>query len=69
MSYYVAKVKMATDTPKGVKWQTEQHLVDACSVTHAEALVTEYYSGTGIEFEVKSVSFTQIQSVIQSKNV
>jgi hypothetical protein len=68
MSYYIAKVKMATDTPKGVKWQTEQHLVNAVSVTHAEALVTEYYSGTGIDFEVKSVSFTPIQNVISSKH-
>ena len=39
MSYYIAKVKIATDTSKGVKYVSEQYLVNATSVTHAEALV------------------------------
>ena len=39
MSYYIAKVKVATDTPKGVKHVSEQYIVNATSVTHAEALV------------------------------
>ena len=37
--YYTAKVKIAIDTPKGVKWNTETYLVNAVSVTHAESLV------------------------------
>ena len=64
MAYYVAKVKIATDTPKGVKWQSETYLVDAVSVTHAEELVTKDFEGSGIEFEVKAVSKSQICKVI-----
>ena len=45
MAYYVSKVKIATDTPKGVKWQSETYLVDAISVTHAEELVTKDFEG------------------------
>ena len=66
MAYYVAKVKIATDTPKGVKWQSETYLVDALTVTHAEAQVNKDFEGDGIEFEVKSVSKSQICKVIKS---
>ena len=66
MSYYVSKVKIATDTPKGVKWQSESYLVDALTVTHAEALVDEDFKDDGVEFEVKSVSKSQICKVIES---
>ena len=70
MSYYVSKVKMATDTLKGVKWQSETYLVNAVSVTHAESLVVEDFKDSGVEFEVKSVSSSQICKVINnSKNV
>ena len=64
--YYTAKVKIATDTPKGVKWNTETYLVNAVSVTHAESLVNEDFANDGIEFEVKSVSASQICKVIGS---
>ena len=66
MAYYVAKVKIATDTPKGVKWQSETYLVDALTVTHAEAQVNEDFKDSGVEFEVKSVSNSQICKVIES---
>ena len=66
MAYYVAKVKIATDTSKGVKWQSESYLVDALTVTHAEALVNEDFKDDGVEFEVKSVSKSQICKVIES---
>jgi len=62
--YYTAKVKIATDTPKGVKWNTETYLVNAVSVTHAESLVHEDFKNDTIEFEVKSVSSSQIVKVI-----
>jgi len=65
MAYYVAKVKIATDTPKGVKWQSESYLVDALTVTHAEALVNEDFKDDGVEFEGKSVSKSQICKVIK----
>ena len=66
MAYYVAKVKIATDTPKGVKWQSETYLVAALPVTHAEAQVNEDFKDSGVEFEVKSVSKSQICKVIKS---
>ena len=64
--YYTSKVKIATDTPKGVKWQSETYLVDALTVTHAEAQVNEDFKDSGVEFEVKSVSKSQICKVIES---
>jgi len=64
MGYYVSRVKIATDTPKGVKWITERYLVNAVSVGHAEQLVHEDFKDSGSEFEVKSVSASQIHKVI-----
>ena len=64
--YYTSKVKIAIDTPKGVKWNTETYLVNAVSVTHTEQLVHEDFKDAGLEFEVKSVSASQICKVIGS---
>ena len=64
MPFYIAKVKIATDTPKGVKWATETYLVDAVSVTHAETKVHEDFKNDGVEFEVKGVSQSRICKVI-----
>ncbi len=66
MSYYTAKVSVAIDTPKGVKRITEMYLVDAQSVTHAEAMVTKDFEGSGIDFEVKAVSNSKIIKVIDN---
>ena len=60
MGYYTAKVSVAIDTPKGVKRVTEMYLVDAQSVTHAEAMVTKDFEGSGIDFEVKGVTNSKI---------
>ena len=68
MNYYVSKVKIATDTPKGVKWVTETYLVNAVSVTHAEQLINEDFKNSGIEFDVKSVSNSKICKIINDKN-
>ena len=65
MSYYTAKVRVAIDTPKGVKKVTEMYLVNAQSVTHAEAMVTKDFEGSGVEFEVGSVIETKIIKVIK----
>ena len=78
MSYYIAKVKVATDTPKGVKYVSEQYLVNATSVTHAEALVNKDFLDTytldgvrgfdsGVDFEVKAVQDTRICKVIENQ--
>ncbi len=68
MSYYIAKVKVAVDTTKGVKHVSESYLVNASTVTHAEALVNKDFQDSGIDFEVKSVSDTRICKVIESQN-
>lgn len=64
--YYTAKVKIATDTAKGVKWVSEVYLVEAVSVTHAEKLVHDDYTSSGIDFEVVSVSTSKISKIINS---
>ena len=69
MSYYTAKVQMtdAIDTPKGVKEKkvTETYLVEALSVTEAEAKVVEDFKGYTFDFEVKSVSASKIIKIIE----
>ena len=67
MSYYVAKVAVATDTPKGGKWVNESYLVNAVSVTHAEELINIDFQTSGVEFEVKSVSASKICKVINQE--
>jgi hypothetical protein len=69
MSYYTAKVQMtdSIDTPKGVKEKkvTETYLVEALSVTEAEAKVIEDFKGYTMDFEVKSVSASRIIKIIE----
>jgi hypothetical protein len=43
------------------------YLVDAQSVTHAEAMVVKDFEGQGIDFEVKAVSNSKIVKVIEHK--
>ena len=66
MSYYTAKVSVAIDSPKGVKRLTEMYLVNAQSVTHAEAMVTKDFEGSGIDFEVKGITNSKIMKVIEN---
>ena len=69
MSYYMAKVQMVDtiDTPKGAKEKkvTETYLVEALSVTEAEAKVIEDFKGYTMDFEVKSVSASKIIKIIE----
>ena len=62
--YYTAKVKIATDTTKGVKWNTETYLVNAVSVTEAEALTVEKWGQGVSNFEEKEVKSTKIVDAI-----
>jgi hypothetical protein len=65
----MAKVQLvdAVDTPKGVKEKkiTETYLVEALSVTEAEAKVIEDFKGYTMDFEVKSVSASKIIKIIE----
>jgi hypothetical protein len=69
MSYYTAKVQLveAVDTPKGVKEKrnTETYLVEALSVTEAEAKVIEDFKGVTFDFEVKSVTASKIIKILE----
>tara|TARA_R100001594_G_scaffold131992_1_gene171968 strand:+ start:1129 stop:1335 length:207 start_codon:yes stop_codon:yes gene_type:complete len=65
MSYYSAKVSLSVDSGNKVKKVTEMYLVDAASVTHAEAMVVKDFEGQGIDFEVKAVSKSKIIKVIE----
>jgi hypothetical protein len=65
----MAKVQMVDtiDTPKGAKEKkvTETYLVEALSVTEAEAKVIEDFKGYTMDFEVKSVSASKIIKIIE----
>jgi hypothetical protein len=69
MSYYVAKIQLTdeVDTPKGVKIKkmTEMYLVEALSVTEAEAKVVSDFSGFHFDFEVKSVTASKIVKILE----
>ena len=69
MSYYIAKVQLVdtVDTPKGSKEKkvTETYLVEALSVTEAEAKVVNDFQGYTMDFEVKSVSSSKIIKIIE----
>jgi hypothetical protein len=69
MSYYTAKVQLVDtiDTPKGTKEKksTETYLVEALSVTEAEAKVIEDFKGYTFDFEVKSVTSSKIIKIIE----
>tara|TARA_R110000868_G_scaffold196995_3_gene443139 strand:+ start:2778 stop:2987 length:210 start_codon:yes stop_codon:yes gene_type:complete len=69
MSYYVAKIQLTdeVDTPKGVKIKkmTEMYLVEALSVTEAEAKVISDFKGYTFDFEVKSVTASKIVKILE----
>lgn len=69
MGYYVAKVQLidTIDTPKGTKEKrvTETYLVEALSVTEAEAKVVQDFKGVTFDFEVKSVTSNKIIKIIE----
>ena len=69
MSYYTAKVQLTdeVDTPRGpkIKKTTETYLVEAMSVTEAEAKVIEDFKGYTFDFEVKSVTASKIVKILE----
>lgn len=63
--YFIAKVKLEMDNGKNTKKVTETYLVEADSVTEAEARVHEDFKGVTFPFEVTSVSISKIIKVIK----
>lgn len=68
MAYYTARVQWVdvVDTPKGQKEKkvTESYLVDAMSVTEAEAKVVKDFEGYNFDFEVTGVNESRIVKII-----
>jgi hypothetical protein len=66
--YFTVKAVFETEDNKGkIKKQTEVYLVDAMSVTEAEARITDYLSERGEnDFEIKSAAKSNIVSVIEA---
>lgn len=65
--YYTARVQVEFENDKGQsKKRTEQYLVNADSVTEAEAIVNEEFRDYKGGFEVKSISESRIIDVLKS---
>ncbi len=66
--YFTVTVKVLTDNGNGkVKRVSERYLVDAMSVTEAEARTTKYLTDQGVnDFEVSSASVSRIIGVVES---
>lgn len=66
--YFTVNVKVQHDTGNGkIKKLTERYLVDAMSVTEAEARVVKTLREDGtIQFEVVSASLSRIYKVIET---
>lgn len=63
--YFTVSVKVAFEDDKGkVKKSTERYLVDAISVTDAEARVVAYMKDTQGGFEISSASQSRIVEVL-----
>ena len=65
MSYYTAKVQLEDDSSGKVKKVTEMYLVEAMSVTEAEAKVVKDFGTTAFDYEVKVVSASKIIKIIE----
>lgn len=65
--YFEVKVQIEVDTDNGKpKKKTESYLVDAMTVTEAEARVHTYFKGSVVPFEVKSAKVSPIVDIIQA---
>ena len=63
--YHSVSVKVQFEDDKGkIKKKTERYLVDAMTVTEAEARVISYMKGTQQEFEISSASQSKIVDVL-----
>ena len=66
--YYTVKVQLQFETDKGqIKKKTETYLVKAESVTDAEVIVNEEFKSYPQEFEVKSVTQSNVIDVLEAK--
>lgn len=66
--YYNVRIKIASDANGKVKWTPELYLVNATSVTDAEAIMVKdlTQNSPGVEFEIVAVSETKILNVLNA---
>ena len=63
--YFTVSVKVSHEDDKGkIKKTTERYLVDAMSVTEAEARVTKALEGMTNEFEIVAAGTSRIIEVV-----
>lgn len=63
--YFTVSVKVSHEDDKGkIKKTTERYLVDAMSVTEAEARVTKALEGMTSEFEIVAAGLSRILEVV-----
>ena len=68
MKYYMVNAKIKREDDKGkIKKVSEKHLVDAMSVTEAEARVTKYLAQYPEEFEISSVNESRVANLVTPK--
>ena len=66
--FYVAAVELQFENDKGgISKKTERYLVEAVSVTDAEAIVTKSYEGYTFDWIVKGVTESNIVEVLKSE--
>jgi hypothetical protein len=66
MSYYNVKVNVTTESDKGqIKQKSELYLVEAESVTEAEAKMYKDFEGYNDDWEVVSTVKTKIIKVVE----
>ena len=65
MGYYTAKVQLADDSTGRKKKVTEMYLVEAMSVTEAEAKVVKEFEGYSLDYHVKSVKQSKIIKILE----
>ena len=67
MMYFTVTTKILTDDGNGkIKKLTERYLVDAMSVTEAEARVTKFLAQDGTQdFEIVAAAVSRIVGVIE----
>lgn len=63
-TYYEVTVKETEDSEKGPKSKNRKLLVEAVSVTDAEARTVEVYEGSTIGFEVVGVKESGIKELV-----
>jgi len=65
--FYAVKVSVRTEDDNGkMKKQMEYYLVEAVSVTDAEAITHSEFKNTVVDFEVKSVTETKFVEVLSA---